>query len=167
MGRPHSLDRNDEVSATTGGKVAEDPAKGLFHRSTVSVEHLYSEPDVAQQAKPLVVHVALDGWPPERAWRRLDVQFQLCWPEILRLRGVARTIAATTATAEATMRRVLVLMPSAPLVRLMSVPSRDRPANSSPRIANHHIHCCSTLLMRLRLFLGPPRTAHCSWRCRR
>ena len=89
MGRPHSLDRNDEVSATTGSKVAEDPAKGLFHRGTVSVEHLYSEPDVAQQAEPFVVHVALDGRPPERAWRRLDVEFHLSWSEVLRFSGVA------------------------------------------------------------------------------
>ena len=89
MGRPHSVDRNDEVSATTGGKVAEDPAKSLFHRGTVSVEHLYSEADVPQQAKPFILHVALDGWPPERAWRRLDVECRLRWSEVLRHCGVA------------------------------------------------------------------------------
>ncbi len=79
----------NEFDATTGGKVAEDPAKGLFHRGTVSVEHLYSEADVAQQAKPFVVHVAFDGWPPEWAWRRLHVEPRLRWSEVLRRCGVA------------------------------------------------------------------------------
>ena len=89
MGRPHSVDRNDEVSATAGGKVAEDPAEGLLHRGTVSVEHLYSDADVAQPAKPFVVYVALDGWRRERARRRLDVETRLRWSEVFRFCGVA------------------------------------------------------------------------------